>query len=121
MGNYQLKKKFLNTPLIDGKSFEYTERALPYVEDLSNYHQYEVIGDFSQIEKYIKNCNDPQLKKQIEAIVTAYYDDDYSKLISYCGEAAKVEGWGTGGAIQYEFLITVEQLEGIGLLREINR
>ena len=44
---------------------------------------------------------------------------DYSRLASYKGEAA-VEGWGKGGAIQYELSLTVEQLERLGLLREIN-
>ena len=42
-----------------------------------------------------------------------------SRLASYKGEAA-VEGWGKGGAIQYELSLTVEQLERLGLLREIN-
>lgn len=107
------------SPIIDGKSFEYTERSLPYVENLSNYHKYEVIGDFSKIEEYVKNCPDAKLKVKIDATVTAYYDGDYSKLVSYKGEAATVEGWGKGGAIQYEISLTVEQLEGLGLLREI--
>ncbi len=107
------------SPIIEGKSFEYTERSLPYVENLSNYHKYEVIGDFSKIEEYVKNCPDAKLKVKIDATVTAYYDGDYSKLVSYKGEAATVEGWGKGGAIQYEFSLTVEQLEGLGLLREI--
>ena len=107
------------SPIIDGKSFEYTERSLPYVENLSNYHKYKVIGDFSKIEEYVKNCPDAKLKVKIDATVTAYYDGDYSKLVSYKGEAATVEGWGKGGAIQYEFSLTVEQLEGLGLLREI--
>ena len=107
------------SPIIDGKSFEYTERSLPYVENLSNYHKYEVIGDFSKIEEYVKNCPDAKLKVKIDATVTAYYDGEYSKLVSYKGEAATVEGWGKGGAIQYEFSLTVEQLEGLGLLREI--
>ena len=44
---------------------------------------------------------------------------DYSRLASYKGEAA-VEGWGKGGAIQYELSLTVEQLERLGLLSEIN-
>lgn len=87
------------SPIIDGKSFEYTERSLPYVENLSNYHKYEVIGDFSKIEEYVKNCPDAKLKVKIDATVTAYYDGDYSKLVSYKGEAATVEGWGKGGAI----------------------
>jgi len=43
-----------------------------------------------------------------------------SRLASYKGEAAAVEGWGKGGAIQYELSLTVEQLERLGLLREIN-
>ena len=34
---------------------------------------------------------------------------------------ALVEGWGTGGATQYEFSLSVEQLEGIGLLKEIKK
>ena len=107
------------SPIIDGKSFEYTERSLPYVENLSNYHKYEVIGDFSKIEEYVKNCPDAKLKVKIDATVTAYYDGDYSKLVSYKDEAATVEGWRKGGAKQYEFSLTVEQLEGLGLLREI--
>ena len=98
------------SPIIDGKSFEYTERSLPYVENLSNYHKYKVIGDFSKIEEYVKNCPDAKLKAQVEAIVKKYYK----------GEAAAVEGWGKGGAIQYELSLTVEQLERLGLLREIN-
>ncbi len=73
----------------------------------------------SFIEEYVKNCPDAKLKVKIDATVTAYYDGDYSKLVSYKGEAATVEGWGKGGAIQYEFSLTVEQLEGLGLLREI--
>lgn len=31
-----------------------------------------------------------------------------------------VDGWGTGGATQYEFSLSVQQLEGIGLLKAIN-
>ena len=108
------------SPIIDGKSFEYTERSLPYVEKLSNYHKYKVIGDFSKIEEYVKNCPDAKLKAQVEAIVKKYYKGDYSRLASYKGEAAAVEGWGKGGAIQYDLSLTVEQLERLGLLREIN-
>lgn len=108
------------SPIIDGKSFEYTERSLPYVENLSNYHKYKVIGDFSKIEEYVKNCPDAKLKAQVEAIVKKYYKGDYSRLASYKGEAAAVEGWGKGGAIQYELSLTVDQLERLGLLREIN-
>lgn len=107
------------SPVINGISYSYTERSLPYVEDLSNYHQYEVVGDFSKIKEYVNNCSDVKLKTQIDAAVTKYYDGDYNKLISYKGEIAGIEGWGNGGGIQYEFPLTVDQLERLGLLKEI--
>lgn len=107
------------SPIIEGKTYSYTERSLPYVEDLSNYHKYEVVVDFNKLEDYVKNCSDIKLKTQIDAAVTKYYDGDYSKLVSYKGEIAGIKGWGTEGGIQYEFPITVDQLEKLGLLREI--
>lgn len=109
------------SPVIDGKSFSYTERSLPYVEDASSYHQYKVVGDFTKIEEYVKNCTDVKLKTRLHASVKKYYKGDYSRLISYKGEVALVEGWGTGGATQYEISLSVEQLEGIGLLKEIKK
>lgn len=108
------------SPVVDGNAYSYTERSLPYVEDLSSYHQYKVTGDFSRIEDYVNNCPDTDLKAKIDALVTQYYDGDYSKLSVYKGTAAKVDGWGSGGAIQYEFPLTVEQLEKIGLLEKLN-
>jgi hypothetical protein len=107
------------SPVIDGESYAYTERSLPYVEDLSNYHRYKVAGDFTRIEEYISSCSDAKLKAQIEAMVTKYYDGDYSKLVSYEGEIAKVDGWGTGGAVQNEYPLTIDKLEKLGLLKEI--
>lgn len=107
------------SPVIDGKAFSYSERSLPYVEDASMYHRYEVTGNFTKIEEYVKNCTNNDLKAKIDAAVTAYYDGDYSKLVSYKGKAAGIEGWGKGGATQYEFSPTIEQLEGLGLLKEI--
>ncbi|WP_100618169.1 glycohydrolase toxin TNT-related protein [Bacillus cereus] len=107
------------SPVINGESYSYTERSLPYVEDLSNYHQYEVKGDFTKIKEYVDKCTDIKLKTEIETTVRKYYKGDYSRLVSYKGDAAAVEGWGKGGAVQYEFSLTVEQLEGLGLLKEI--
>ncbi|NFT33144.1 hypothetical protein [Clostridium sporogenes] len=76
-------------------------------------------GDFTKIKEYVDKCTDIKLKTEIETTVRKYYKGDYSRLISYKGNAAAVEGWGKGGAIQYEFSLTVEQLEGLGLLKEI--
>ena len=88
---------------MNGDSYSYTERSLPYVEDLSNYHQYEVSGDFTKIKEYVDKCTDMKLKTEIETTVRKYYKGDYSRLVSYKGNAAAVEGWGKGGAVQYEF------------------
>ena len=38
------------SPINDEKPFEYNQRSLPYVEDIRQYHQYEVIGDFGNIQ-----------------------------------------------------------------------
>lgn len=65
------------------------------------------------------DCSDIKLKTQIDAAVIKYYDGDYSNLISYKGEIAGIDGWGIGGGIQYEFSLTVDQLERLGLLKEI--
>ncbi|NLK23204.1 MAG: TNT domain-containing protein, partial [Clostridiales bacterium] len=81
------------SPVINGKSYSYTQRSLPYVEDLSNYHQYEVVGDFTKIKKYVEKCTDIKLKTEIEATVRKYYKGDYSRIVSYKGNAAAVEGW----------------------------
>lgn len=87
------------SPVINGESYSYTQRSLPYVEDLSNYHQYEVTGDFSKIEEYVNNCSDVKVKAQIDANVTKYYDGDYSKLISYKGGIAEIDGGGLEEAL----------------------
>lgn len=107
------------SPVINGEAYSYTERSLPYVEDLSNYHQYEVIGDFNKLEEYVNNCKDINLKNEIEDIVNLYFSGDYNKVTAYKGEIAGIEGWGIGGGIQYELPITVDLLERLGLLKEL--
>ncbi len=109
-----------SSPVIEGQAYSYDERSLPYLEDLSNYHQFEVTGDFNKIEEYVDRCKDIKLKSEIEATVRKYYKRDYSRLVAYKGEVAKVHGWGSGRAIQYEFPLTVDQLSRLGLLKELN-
>lgn len=59
------------------------------------------------------------MKAQIDAYVTKHYNGDYSKLITYYGEVAKVEDWGSGGGFQYGFPMKIEWLIQLGLLKEI--
>ena len=106
------------SPVLEGKPFNYDQRSLPYLEDSSKYHQYEVIGDFSKIEEYVSKCNNLQLKSKLEAQVLRYYNGDYSKVVTYKGGIAK--GFGaSGGGIQYELPLPVEWLEELGLLKEV--
>ena len=106
------------SPVIDEKPYDYGQRSLPYVEDTTKYHQYEVIGDFSRLEEIVLNCKDKELKLKVEAQIERYYNGDYSKVVSQKGGIA--EGFGSpGGRIQYELPLPVEWLEDLGLLREI--
>lgn len=105
-------------PVIDDVPYSYDQRSLPYVEDPTKYHQYEIIGDFRKLETYIKNCSNLDLKKSIDQLVLRYYVGYYSKLTAYKGRIA--DGFGsTGGGIQIELPLPVDWLEKLGLLREI--
>lgn len=107
------------SPVNDNKPYSYTQRALPFVENPSNYHRYKIKGDFTKIQDYVSNCSDAKTKEDIDAYVTTYYNGDYRKLVSYFGEIASIKGWGEGGGIQYELPLKIKWLIRIGLLEEI--
>lgn len=104
--------------IIDGEQFAYDQRSLPYVEDVRQYHQYEVIGDFGNIQNYIDNLTDKTTKLKIEAYIKKYYNCDISKLNVYKGDIAPVKEWNSiNCGIQYEFPLPVDFLVELGLLR----
>ena len=106
------------TSPVAGKPYNYDNRALPYVEDPATYHQYQVIGNFSNIKSYVNSCGNPELIADIEDYVSIYYGGDYSKLKPQIGEIAS--GFGTEkGGIQIELPMPVEMLEGLGILSEV--
>lgn len=43
----------------------------------------------------------------------------FSNLVNYKGTAARVEGWGTGGATQWELGLSVDTLQKLGIIEEI--
>ena len=106
-------------PVIDGKPFSYVQRSLPYLEDPAQYHQYEVIGDFSKLEEYVQNCTDKKLVQQINAYVRKNWKGNYAKITSYYGNIASVNGWGSGGGIQYQLPFSIDWLVSLGLVRLI--
>ncbi|MBM7690343.1 hypothetical protein BCR24_14800 [Enterococcus ureilyticus] len=65
------------SPLNGGQGYNYDQRSLPYIEDMSKYHKYEVTGDFSKIEEYVNNCSNLEIKQKIQADVIRHYDGDY--------------------------------------------
>ncbi|MGJ7922913.1 TNT domain-containing protein [Neobacillus sp. LXY-4] len=106
------------SPVMEGRPYDYVQRSLPYVEDATKYHQYEVIGDFSRLKEYVMNCDNMEIKLKVEAQIERYYNGGYSKVIPHKGVIAK--GFGSpGGGIQYELPLPVEWLEGLGMLKEI--
>ena len=106
------------SPMVDGKSYAYNQRSLPYVEDVRQYHQYEVIGDFGNIQNCIDSLTDKTTKLKIEAYIKKYYNGDISKLNVYKGDIAPVKEWNSiNCGIQYEFPLPVDFLVELGLLR----
>ena len=103
---------------INGKPYDFYQRSLPYVEDSRQYYQYEVIGDFSNIEYYVNNCKNFNIKTKIEAYVKQTYKGDWNKLKVYKGKIAEGKEWGASNCgIQYEFPLNIEFLLEIGLLK----
>ncbi|MFA0814252.1 MAG: TNT domain-containing protein [Anaerofustis sp.] len=106
-------------PVIDGKPFVYDQRSLPFIEDARQYHQYEVTGDFSKIEEYVRSCGNQQMEAEILEYIDVYYEGDFNNIIVYKGKIERIERWGEGGGIQYELPMKVQWLLTLGLLQEI--
>lgn len=105
------------SPVVDGNPYTYDQRSLPFVEDMSKYHQYEVKGDFNNIKSYIDNCTDLELKADVEAYINKYKITD-QQLVVQRGEIAA--GFGiSGGGIQYQLPLPIDMLEDLGLLKLI--
>lgn len=109
------------SPVGENGPYSYAERSLPYVEDVSSYHQYEVIGDISRLEDYVNVCRstDTATADLIDQMVRNYYNGDIHNMVLYRGEVAPAFGYG-GGGIQYEFPLSIDILCKLGILREIS-
>lgn len=106
------------SPIIDGKPYSYDNRSLPYIDDLSKYHQYEFTDDLSNLSDNITNCTDKDLVQDINDFMAYKKIKSYDDLISYKGEIAS--GFeASGGGIQYQLPLPVDILEELGLLKII--
>ena len=79
----------------------------------------DVSQTYGEVMREVLKDTTGSLREQIDAMVQTYYNGDYGKLISFKGQIAEVDGWGIGGGIQYEFSLTIEQLERLSLLKEL--
>lgn len=99
------------SPVIDGKPFTYDQRSLPYLEDASKYHQYEVIGDMSDIRKAIDSAPD-NVKNIVEEYVRRYEVDLHVKS----GKIAPAFG-ASGGGTQWQMPLPIKMLEDLKLVK----
>ncbi len=67
----------------------------------------------------MENCEDANLKTEVDGAIDYYCNGNYDEAIPYQGEVAAVDGWGAGGGLQYEFPIKIEWLIKLGLLKEV--
>ena len=87
---------------------------LPFVEDLNQYHKYKIVGKYNDLQSYIDNCTDLDLKADVEAYIDCYN----VKLDIYKGKIAS--GFNSvGGGLQYQFPLPIFMLEDLGYLKEI--
>ncbi|OXM12980.1 hypothetical protein CGZ75_24235 [Paenibacillus herberti] len=106
------------SPVLDGKPYNYDQRSLPYVEDVTKYYQYEVIGDFNDLKIYIQQCPDVNVRLKAEAYMKKF-KISFDELKVQKGNIA--EGFGSsGGGIQFELPLPVNMLEDLGLLVKVN-
>jgi predicted ribonuclease toxin of YeeF-YezG toxin-antitoxin module len=105
------------SPINDGKSYSFEQRALPYIENPHAYHQYEVIRDFSELKNVIENWPDELLKEEFYMDAKAY-GYDIENFNTFGGKIASAFG-APGGGIQWNLPISVEYLKDFGFLREL--
>lgn len=109
------------SPVNGAVPYSYDDRSLPYVEDVSSYHQYRVTGDISRLEEYVNACRsqDAATADLIDRMVNQYYQGDIHNMKVYSGEVAPAFGH-KGGGIQYEFPLSIDILCRLGILQEVN-
>jgi hypothetical protein len=104
------------SPVPPSGPYDYSQRSLPYVEDPSQYHQYEVIGDFSNLRDAYDACSDVDVTNAIDGLVRRGYFD-WGRLAAIGDIAPGFNDPGMGR--QIELPLSVDLLIGLGVLREI--
>lgn len=103
-------------PVIDGKPFNYEQRASPYVENPTLYHQYKVIQHFSELDNLIQNA-EPALTQKIRQFMrqAGLGADGLVAVQSRIGPRFG----SAGGALQIKLPLPVGLLKQLGVLQEV--
>lgn len=102
------------SPVPEGAPYTYDQRSLPYVENPAHYHQYEVVGDLSDVQGAFDRA--PQHVQ--DELLAGGLRPEYLGSQGYRGDIAP--GFGsTGGGVQVQLPLTAQQLIALGLLKEI--
>ncbi|GAA1875961.1 glycohydrolase toxin TNT-related protein [Myceligenerans crystallogenes] len=106
------------SPVRNGEAFDYDERSLPYIEDPRQYHQYEVVGDFSNLRSHYEAAP-ADVRHEVDVLMSRY-NLTWDKMAVQEGPAAAAFG-AKGGAVQSLLPMSVELLEGLGVLKELTQ
>ena len=102
------------SPIIDGKPYAYNQRSLPFVEDMRQYHVYEV-----QYDSILEAINNIKSETKRNAFLDDYYDfiNNDESFIFRKGQIAPAFEQ-IGGGIQFEFGFSIKQLINMGYIIE---
>ncbi|TFV96638.1 glycohydrolase toxin TNT-related protein [Orlajensenia leifsoniae] len=103
-------------PVVGGVPYSYPQRALPWVEDPAQYHQYAVIGDPTDLRAAYDRSTDAELRQNIDALVDIHYFG-WDRQI-WVGTVAPAFGE-PGGASMLTLSLPVSYLLRLGILQEI--
>lgn len=100
------------SPIIDGKPYSYEQRSLPFVEDVRQYHVYEI--QYDSILEAINNISDSKLKS---IYLKRYTDFSYVFRKGSIAPAFEM----IGGGIQYEYEFKISDLLKMKYIREVKK
>lgn len=106
------------SPIEDGNTYTYEQRALPYKENPYAYNKYEVTRNFSELPDAINSLPNGQLKTEIMTNVNRFYEGNVNNLTANTGTIAP--GFNQpGGGVQTQFPLSVDTLVELGFLKNI--
>ena len=102
------------SPVPETGPLDYPSRSLPYIEDPAQYHRYEIVRDFSEIEDAISELHDPVRVEALHETLELYNPS----MLTRQGEIAPAFDQ-SGGGVQMELPLIIDDLLDLGMIREV--